>query len=62
MNGYQYMTLRDKPELMNEAATWFSSKWKVPIEAYLECMMSYLNYETEYEWYLCLYNNQIVGG
>ena len=47
---------------MEEAATWFHSQWHVPREAYLECMMAYLNNETEYGWYLCLDEDRIVGG
>ena len=31
-------------------------------EAYLDCIESYLNGETEYGWYLCLNNNNIIGG
>lgn len=62
MNEYTYVTLRQKPELKEEAAAWFHGKWKVPQEAYLECMEAYLNNETEYGWYLCLDNGHIVGG
>lgn len=62
MNELQYITLREKPELMNLAAQWFNSKWGVPKEAYLECMQSYLNGETELGWYLCLDGDNIVGG
>ena len=47
---------------MEEAATWFHSKWHVPREAYLECMLAYLNCDTEYGWYLCLDEDRIVGG
>lgn len=43
MQEYTYVTLRQKPELKEEAATWFHDKWEVPQEAYLECMESYLN-------------------
>mgnify|MGYP005768062745 CR=1 FL=1 len=53
MKEYTYVTLRQKPELKEKAAAWFHDKWKVPQEAYLECMEAYLNYETEYGWYLC---------
>lgn len=60
--AYQYITLREKSELMPRAAKWFSSKWSVPTEAYLECMTAYLQNNTEYGWYLCLMENQIVGG
>ena len=62
MKDFQYYTLREKPELMNMAAEWFHSKWGVPTEAYLECMESYLNNDTELGWFLCLDGSQIVGG
>ena len=59
---YKYVTLRDVPDLMNRAAEWFSSKWRVPKEAYLACMDTYIKNETEYGWYLCLFEGDIVGG
>ena len=62
MKDFQYYTLREKPELMNMAAEWIHSKWGVPTEAYLECMESYLNNDTELGWFLCLDGSQIVGG
>lgn len=62
MNNYTYITLKDKPKLINEAASWFSKKWTVPKEAYLECMNAYLNGETELGWYLCLDKEKIVAG
>ena len=62
MAEYQYVTLREKPELMNAAAEWFHSKWGVPMEAYLECMEAYLKQETGLGWFLCLDGDQIVGG
>ena len=62
MSNYQYVTLREKSELMLDAALWFNSKWGVPTEAYLECMNDYLNNKTEYGWYLCLCDGRIVGG
>jgi GNAT superfamily N-acetyltransferase len=57
-----YITLRERPALEKPAAQWFSSKWGVPEEAYLECMDAYLSGETEYGWYLCLDGDAIVGG
>lgn len=59
---YSFVTLRDKPELKDKAATWFHSKWGVPREAYLECMEAYLKQETEYGWYLCLCGGEIAAG
>ncbi|MBQ8518652.1 MAG: GNAT family N-acetyltransferase [Agathobacter sp.] len=62
MKEYKYITLREKPELKDAAASWFNSKWGVPEAAYLECMESYLSNETEYGWYLCLDGESIVAG
>ena len=62
MCGFKFITLRERPELKNEAAEWFHNKWGVPEEAYRECMDAYLKHETEYGWYLCLSDGQITGG
>ena len=62
MKNYQYITLRQMPELMDTAASWFNSKWGVPKEAYLECMQAYLNNETELGGYFCLDGHKIIGG
>ena len=62
MERLKYITLRERPELMDTAAGWFNSKWGVPKEAYLECMEDYLNGNTELGWYLCLDGDKIVGG
>ena len=59
---YAYITLREHPELKDNAAQWFHEKWGVPKEAYLECMDDYLNNKTEYGWYLCLDGYRIIGG
>lgn len=62
MQKFSYISLRDKPELIDTAATWFNNKWGIEKKAYLQCMKSYLNHETEYGWYLCLDGSKIVGG
>ena len=62
METYQYITLREQPNQKLPAATWFHSKWGVPVEAYLDCIEAYLNGETELGWYLCLDGDAIVGG
>ena len=59
---YAYLSLRERPELLEGAAAWFHEKWGVPKEAYHACMAAYLRRETEYGWYLCLAGNRIVGG
>ena len=62
MSELQFVTLRQQPEQKDAAAGWFSSKWKVPKQAYLDCMDAYLNGQTEYGWFLCLDGDAIVGG
>ena len=59
---YDFITLRQRPELMEPAARWFHDKWGAPLEAYLSCMDDYLAGNTEYGWYLCLDGGAIVGG
>jgi GNAT superfamily N-acetyltransferase len=62
MGEFVYITLREKPQLKETAAEWFHQKWGVPTEAYLECMEAYLNGATEYGWYLCMDDDNIIGG
>ncbi len=62
MEELNYLNLRARPELKEPGARWFSSKWRVPEEAYLECMGAYLGGQTEYGWYLCLSGDRIAGG
>ena len=62
MDELTFLTLRQRPELKEEAAAWFHGKWGVPTEAYLACMDACLSGETAYDWYLCLAGGRIVGG
>ena len=62
MNGYEFVSLRQRPDLAETAARWFHSVWNVPEEAYARCMRSYLDGETEYGWYLCICGGRIAGG
>ena len=62
MADLEYITLRDKPELVDSASEWFQNNWGVPKEAYLECMNNYLNGTTENGWYICLDGDKIAGG
>ena len=62
LNTYQIISLRQKVDLKEKAAEWFHNKWNVSKEAYLTCMSNYIRGYTEYGWYLCLYNDQIIGG
>ncbi len=62
MAALKYLSLRQAPELLDRAASWFHGKWGVPREAYLARMRPYLSGESEYGWYLCLDAGRIVGG
>ncbi|MBR5110185.1 MAG: GNAT family N-acetyltransferase [Clostridia bacterium] len=62
MEPLQYIALRERPQLKDRAAAWFSEKWGVPKEAYQRCMEAYLSGETPNGWYLCLDGNAIAGG
>lgn len=62
MTQFTYVTLRQRPELKEQASEWFHQKWGVPKEAYLECMDNYLSGKTEYGWYLCMDEDKIVAG
>ena len=62
MDNYTFLSLRERPQLNQEAAAWFHQRWGVPREAYLQCMNAYLRRETGYGWYLCLDGDRIAGG
>lgn len=62
MNGLKYINMTEMPSIKDEAAEWFHSKWRVPKEAYIECMDAFLNGDTDYGWYLCLDGDKIVAG
>lgn len=62
MSDYKCVSLTEVSSIKEKAAEWFHSKWGVPQEAYLECMESYLNGETDYGWYLCLDGDKIIAG
>lgn len=62
MNNYKYISLIEEPSFKDKAAEWFHSKWGVPKDAYLECMESFLNGETDYGWFLCLDKEKIIAG
>ena len=62
MSEYTYITLRERPELNEEAAEWFHKSWGVPKEAYLECINAYIDGSTEYGWYICMDGDKIIAG
>ena len=53
--------LSDRKDLKDRAADWFSSKWSVPKEAYLESIEDSFSSVVP-SWYLCFDGDQIVAG
>lgn len=58
----KYLSLLEIPNLIYEVAAWFNTKWGVPVEAYFECMDSFLKGNTALGWFLCMDEDKIVGG
>lgn len=61
MSDYEIVKLSERPELCPRAAAWFASKWRVPLEAYVESMEASLSSIVP-SWYLCMDGDRIVGG
>lgn len=59
---YCIVDLKDREDLKEEVSKWFHDKWGMPTEAYLKCIESYINKETEHGWYVCLDENKIIAG
>ncbi len=61
---YTIVSLREIPERLPEAASWFHEKWNVPLEAYEESMKESL--AAEYgvpDWFVALNSaGEIIGG
>lgn len=60
--GIRIVTLRERRDLKDRAAAWFSGKWSVPKEAYLESMEASFSAAAVPSWYLCLDGAKIVAG
>lgn len=60
---YQIVRLIDKPEMKEQMALWFSEKWSVPLQAYLESMDEALSGNTSVpQWYVAMEGSRIIGG
>ena len=60
---YEIISLIDRQDLKDEAANWFSSKWSVPIEAYLDSMEECFTGESPVpQWYVAIEEGRIIGG
>lgn len=60
---YEIINLLDRQDLKEEAANWFSSKWSVPKEAYLESMEEcFIGKNPVPQWYVAIEEGRIIGG
>lgn len=64
MVTYNWIKLREHPELVKQSANWFSSKWGVPAVVYEESIRTGItNKESIPQWYVVLDEKEtIVGG
>ena len=61
--NYQIIRLIDKPEMKEQMANWFSKKWSVPLQAYLDSMEDCLSrIKPIPQWYVAMDGSQIIGG
>ena len=60
---YDIISLSKRPELFEAAADWFSGKWSVPRQAYLDSMAESRTSKTGVpEWYVILDSGAIIAG
>lgn len=62
MTGIILKKLCDYPELLEKASLWFSEKWDIPVEAYIESIQECISKEIP-QWYIVVDENQeIIAG
>ena len=55
--------IADHPEQIQEAACWFHTKWRVPVEAYMESMRASLSRDCAVpQWYVVMDLGRIIAG
>lgn len=63
MNDYKILNIKNNPVLIDAAAKWFSSKWKIPEAAYIESMSeSLIGLGPVPQWYVVLKDEKIIAG
>lgn len=63
MSQDQIISLQEHPEWLDRMADWFSSKWRIPREAYAESMEACIRKAGEVpQWYVAVDNGGIIGG
>lgn len=59
---FKVISIKNRVDLVEKASQFFSAKWRLNKEAYFKCMPSYINNESELPWYICLNDEEIIGG
>lgn len=60
---YTIINLRDRRDLIHQAAAWFHAKWGVPLNAYRESMEGCVQQQGAVpQWYLAVAGGEILGG
>ena len=60
---YKFISINEKPEIKEKAAEWFSDKWGIPAEEYLESIETALEEKKAVpRWYLAVEGDRIIGG
>lgn len=54
--------IADNPELIPQAAKWFSEKWCAPSELYTDSMAASVRDVSVPRWYVCMADGCIIGG
>lgn len=59
-----FLPLRSRPEMLETAAAWFASKWRIPLETYRESMLEALAHPGAIpQWYVVLdAQSRIIAG
>ena len=60
-SGFRIVRLCERRDLKEKAAEWFSSKWKIPKDAYLDSIEESFCAAVP-SWYLCLDADRIIAG
>ena len=63
MEQYEILSIREHPELVERAASWFHEKWGIPEEAYRESMSDCLRASGPVpQWYIAVDGQRFIGG
>lgn len=61
--NYEIIKIRENENMIDECATWFSGKWGIPKQAYLDSMNECIeNKNAVPQWYVAVDGDAIVGG